>query len=117
MITCSKCKEQKEITEFYTRNDKLNGHYSHCKTCHNENCMNRWKERRLWAIEQKGNKCNDCGNVYPPYVYDFHHLDPTQKDFDWKKMRLVSHDNMVKELDKCVLICSNCHRIRHNQDY
>ena len=44
---------------------------------------------------------------------EFHHLDPTQKDFGissnsnraWEKIRI--------ELDKCVLVCSNCHREIH----
>lgn len=114
MITCSLCKEEKEITDFYTQNDRKSGHYSQCKKCHDQKMMVRWKERKLWAIDYKGGKCQECSQVYPPFIYEFHHLDPKSKDFDWKKMRLISHDKMVLELGKCVLLCSNCHRTRHN---
>jgi hypothetical protein len=64
-----------------------------------------------------GSSCVDCGISYPNThysVFDFHHLDPSEKDVDWSKLRLRSWDKIVKELSKCVLLCSNCHRIRHS---
>lgn len=46
------------------------------------------------------------------FDYDFHHLDPNQKDFSIGKQS-KSFAVIRSELDKCVLLCSNCHRKRH----
>jgi hypothetical protein len=65
-----------------------------------------------------GSKCVDCNLSYPnePYViFDFHHKKPKEKDYDWTKMRLRSWDKIKKELKKCILLCANCHRKRHNK--
>ena len=66
-------------------------------------------ERKLRAVEYKGGKCQRCG--YSAYygALEFHHRDPSQKDFT------IGHvnrkwDNIVAELDKCDLLCANCHR-------
>lgn len=109
---CPKCDNHKKLSEFYNRNKITK--YSYCKDCFNKICVLRWINVKIKAIEYKGNKCIDCNIQYPYSVYDFHHLDPLQKDYDWNKLRLKSWSNITKELDKCVLLCSNCHRIRHH---
>ena len=79
--------------------------------------MDRWIERKKKAIIHKGSKCNDCSIEFPKYpycIFDFHHIDPKEKDVDWQKLRLRSWDKVLEELDKCILLCSNCHRIRHS---
>lgn len=113
---CTSCNEEKLISEFYERKNRKTGS-SLCRKCFNKYCTNRWIQRKIQAIEYKGNSCVDCKISYPnaPYViFDFHHLDPEQKDTDWTKLRLRSWDKIVIELDKCDLLCSNCHRIRHH---
>lgn len=81
----------------------------------NQYCMNRWKKIKLLAIEYKGGKCSCCG--YNDYIgaLEFHHKDPTQKEVSWDKLRLRSWDKIKEELDKCVLLCSNCHREEHSE--
>jgi hypothetical protein len=114
MKICTKCKIEKDIVEFYK---KSNRNSSYCKKCFDVYCMERWKERKNKAIAYKGSKCIDCSIGFPEHprcVFDFHHLDPSLKDMDWKKLRQCSWDKVVSELDKCVLLCSNCHRIRHS---
>lgn len=69
---------------------------------------------KLKAIEYLGGQCTDCKTSYPQYVYDFHHIDPTIKDFGIA--RIMQWENIILELDKCVLLCANCHRIRHNSN-
>ena len=78
-------------------------------------------KRREKSIKYMGGCCVDCvsrgrDGIFPTIAYDFHHLDPNQKDHspsnlmtrkDWKYVRV--------ELDKCVLLCANCHRIRHHE--
>ena len=113
---CTLCKEKKSLTEFYQQKDRKTGS-SQCRQCFNQYCVERWKQRKINAINYKGGSCVDCNVSYPkaPYViFDFHHLDPNIKDVDWSKLRLRSWDKVINELDKCVLLCSNCHRIRHH---
>ena len=88
----------------------------YCKKCFNLRCQRRWVKRKLEAIAYKGSQCQDCGLALAQShyaVFEFHHLDPTQKDADWSKLRLGSNGKIQAELDKCVLLCANCHRIRH----
>lgn len=89
---------------------------SYCKKCFNIRCQKRWVNRKINAINYKGGKCEDCflelsKSHYA--VFEFHHLNPKQKDFDWSKLRFQSIKTIESELDKCALLCANCHRIRH----
>ena len=68
------------------------------------------------ALELKGNICTRCGYSKSARAMVFHHLDPKSKDFaigslgytrSWKKV--------VAELEKCVLLCSNCHAEVHDE--
>lgn len=62
----------------------------------------------------KSKPCPDCERSYPPYVMDFDHLDPELKYMSVSQMVGRGHklENILTEIDKCELICSNCHRIR-----
>jgi hypothetical protein len=75
--------------------------------------VKRWIDRKLAAIDYKGGKCCDCGFTGYYGVFHFHHRDPSQKLADWSKIRLWSWDKVQAELDKCDLLCANCHAIRH----
>jgi len=57
--------------------------------------------------------CHDCGNTFPLCVYDFHHLDPSKKDVNPSKAIGHSNARMLEELKHCIMLCANCHRIRH----
>ena len=78
----------------------------------------RIQERRvknkLKAIEYLGGKCCDCG-IISKYrgIYDFHHKDPRDKEHDPGSLMHYSWNRISKELDKCILLCANCHRTRH----
>jgi hypothetical protein len=113
MRQCSKCKQPKPESEFYQSNIRK---ATYCKSCFNKYTIQRWQDRKIQAIQYKGSSCIDCSISYPetPYqVFDFHHLDMNEKEYDWTKLRLRSWEDIKTELDKCVLLCANCHRIRH----
>jgi hypothetical protein len=115
---CSTCDQEKLISEFYIQKGRKNGS-SKCRQCFNKYCITRWRQRKKDAIIYKGSSCIDCNLSFPqtPYsVFDFHHLDPSEKDVDWTKLRLRSWSSIMSELDKCVLLCANCHRIRHQHE-
>ena len=116
-ITCSKCKETKPTSEFYKRSGRPGQYQSYCKPCLLYAQSKRWVDRKIKAIEHMGGKCIDCGYTGHRAAFQFHHLDPTTKDVDWNKLRLRSWDKIKLELDKCVLLCANCHSIRHSKDY
>ena len=65
------------------------------------------------AIEYKGGCCEKCGYNKCKWAFDFHHLDSTKKDFSLSKNITLSWDKVKKELDKCILVCANCHREVH----
>lgn len=84
---------------------------------HNDICctycrFSFWRVRtKKKAVEYMGNRCSDCQKTYHLCAYDFHHL--ADKDFEISKA--VSWSRLEIELKKCVLLCSNCHRVRHNK--
>lgn len=74
------------------------------------------RQRKLEAIEYLGGACSECLQSFPAAVYEFHHLDPLTKDRDPSKMMLMSRERLFNELDKCVLLCANCHRMVHHKE-
>lgn len=70
---------------------------------------------KLKAVSIKGNKCFCCNQSFPQSVYDFHHLDPNKKDFGLgQKESTIKWDIVKKEIDKCIMVCANCHRMIHS---
>ena len=69
---------------------------------------------RLKAIEYKGGKCSICGYDKCVEALEFHHLDSSGKDFGISdKGYTRSWEKVKEELDKCLLVCANCHREIH----
>lgn len=122
---CPSCKQLLDLSSFSAKGNA-------CKACATQRAKNwrvvkennpDWRKERnaqladnnrqlkRKMVELMGNVCADCVHQYPDYVYDFHHLDPAQKDFSIGKSRNWS--KIEKELSKCVMLCANCHRIRH----
>lgn len=80
-----------------------------------EQIKNYRKKIKLTAILYKGSKCKKCGYNDNIAALDFHHLDLKEKDFGISASH-VGWDKLKKELDKCIILCSNCHREEHNKD-
>jgi hypothetical protein len=85
-----------------------------CKKCNVEAVTKRRRKIKLKAVEYKGDKCEICGYNKCINVFEFHHKDPNEKDF------AISHnghsrswERVKKEIDKCMLLCANCHREIH----
>ena len=109
---CLKCGET-DPNRFYQRKGR-NTKFSRCKTCHNNEQKERVKNYKKQAVDYKGGECVKCGYKKCFASLDFHHLDPKQKDPNWKKMRNWVFDKIKEELDKCILVCRNCHGEIHN---
>lgn len=67
------------------------------------------------AVEYLGAQCDKCGKDWHPAVFEFHHENPKEKDRDPAQALQMSWDNFKKELDKCRLLCANCHRMVHHE--
>jgi predicted HNH restriction endonuclease len=85
-----------------------------CRLCDNKRVLERGRANKLKALEYKGCCCSVCGYDKNPAALSFHHLDPKQKDTNFDKMRFWKFDRVKKELDKCILVCLNCHAEIHN---
>jgi hypothetical protein len=67
------------------------------------------------CIEYKGGKCEKCGYSKCLRALVFHHKDPKQKDFPIGGNHCRAWKFVESELDKCSLLCSNCHAEAHDK--
>lgn len=74
------------------------------------------RKRKLESILYLGGKCASCKQEFHPAVFEFHHRDPTTKDKDPSKLLSYSWKTITEELDKCDLLCANCHRLIHHRE-
>lgn len=78
----------------------------------------RGLKRKIELIEYKGGHCLHCGYSKNISALEFHHIDPTQKDYqlDMRKLSNTSMIKLMEEVEKCELLCANCHRELHSPD-
>jgi len=117
-----KSKEQNAISEYnkqYYENNKQQIKTS-TKTWrqNNKERFNLWarsnrQKIKLQAIEYLGGACSSCGNKYHHACYDFHHRNPEEKDFNLARIFSHKWETIQIELDKCDLVCANCHAMLH----
>lgn len=131
MKICTKCKNEKNESEFFFKNKQKGILHSNCKDCkreidrrsYHENRNNRKdkirkrsydevKRVREYYIEyKKKQKCNNCGDDRW-YVLDFHHIENKKHTISFLGKR-GNMKKLKKELTKCVPLCANCHRELH----
>lgn len=70
------------------------------------------RKRKKMSVDYLGGKCSVCGYDKCVNALVFHHTDPLKKKFRISG-KMVSWEKMKKELDKCILLCSNCHAEIH----
>jgi len=73
------------------------------------------RRRRIkqFAIEYKGGKCTVCGYNRCVGALDLHHIGNKKFNFSTDAY-LHDWETIKRELDKCILLCSNCHREYHS---
>jgi predicted HNH restriction endonuclease len=77
--------------------------------------MARQRSMKDFAIAYKGGKCLRCGYGAYQGALEFHHRDPLAKEFSLSRARMLRLDRLPQELDKCDLLCANCHREVHQE--
>ena len=74
----------------------------------------RRKKIRQMAVEYKSGRCEECGYRRCIDALEFHHNNSSGKDFSISEKGYTRSWNRVREeLDKCMLLCANCHREFH----
>ena len=98
------------ITDFYF---DINSNTYRCSECRKQNVSNKRRKNKRILVEYKGGKCEKCGYDKCIDALEFHHIDPKTKDFGISNGNTISIDKLKKEVDKCILVCSNCHKEIH----
>lgn len=108
---CPQCNETKPLESFVKRKRKHGKIqcYSWCKSCSSKRGVLRQIEIKKKCVEYKGGKCQICGYCKNQKALQFHHLDQNQKEFGLAQYKSRSFDRLKLELDKCELLCANCH--------
>lgn len=87
------------------------------KKCSSKAAVQRRRNKlKQLSVEYMGGKCKKCGYSKSVYALEFHHLDKSKKDFGISASgNTRSWEKLKKELNKCIMLCSNCHREQHEQ--
>lgn len=126
---CSSCKIEKDINEFHFKYKKTEKRHYDCKICQKEKAhdhylknktiykkhsiLSKQNTKKWWNDFKSTLKCEQCGENHPGCL-DFHHIEPNEKKFGVSV--LIGRNNKneaLKEIKKCIVICSNCHRKLH----
>ena len=72
--------------------------------------------RKLGIVRTAGGRCTICGYSKNLAALVFHHTDSTEKDFklDMRSLSNRKLEPVLKEINKCILVCANCHAELHN---
>lgn len=112
---CPQCGLEKKRNQFYMRSShgvKRQG--SWCKECMARKALDRNRACKASYVKMKGGACQSCGFNKYDGALEFHHADPKTKDETIARMtRNPLSPKLIAELEKCVLLCSNCHKMIH----
>ena len=107
---CARCGES-----FFPKKQAKTRRY--CYQCVPEESNEPTSIRRIikqWGLEYKGDKCCICGYNKCQEALEFHHIDESKKSFSLSDHGIKLDWPLIQqELDKCVVVCANCHREIH----
>ncbi len=110
--TCRRCTRRLPVEEFHLTNTQRGYKNSYCKTCQTVRVRTSRQRFKDECIAYKGGKCMECGYDKCRDTLDFHHLG--EKEFQLSRyQRCTLTDEVKAELDRCRLLCANCHREVH----
>ncbi len=131
-MICCKCSQDKPEEDFSWKNKAIGKRQNTCKVCHSDYVRSHYNANKDVYVQRatasgrqyrKRNaeyvkniketaSCVECGESHPA-VLDFHHVDAVEKDFEISRIGSNSLDSLIAELEKCIILCSNCHRKLH----
>ena len=111
---CLKCSLFKDLSEFSITQKRTGLLNSYCKECSAKKRKSLRQKFKEECITYKGGKCILCGYNKCPAALEFHHRNPLEKEFSIRDVHTsILSDEIKQELDKCDLVCSNCHKEIH----
>ena len=134
---CTICKQEKPLSEFNKNSARKDGLQTHCRECNKERSRQYYKKnkkkhlkevyvrkrrnirivmRKLMELLNRSH-CADC-SIKDARVLEFHHRDSEEKEHNISDMlnQGFGWNSVSAELEKCEILCANCHRIRHLVD-
>jgi hypothetical protein len=135
MKICSNCKQEKSLEEFNKKGFDRKGNprfQTYCRPCDKKISKKYYhvnkeeQKKKIYASRKvrieatkkyvrdlkSSTPCMDCGVVYPYYVMDFDHQHSKEFLISKAVAEGTSLEKIKKEIAKCHIVCSNCHRIR-----
>lgn len=124
---CTECGVEKSEEEFGKKGDRR---LHRCKQCINEYQRQHYEQnkekykrkaktwnhkvRKRYQQLKEATPCDDCGGMFPYYVTEYDHRDPSTKADNVASLisRGVGWEKLMAEIEKCDLVCANCHRQR-----
>ena len=111
---CRRCFKDKPLSEFPKYKKNKDGLHSYCRVCCN---INRGKyhkrDRELYIEYKKELKCQQCEETHPACLV-FHHRNPGEKKFSISQyVGKKTAKQIMNEISKCDILCSNCHKKLH----
>jgi hypothetical protein len=128
MKRCARCGQTKPLSEFHKNKSRRDGVQTYCRPCRAVIDHDRYERLRAtgvpsrawergrseWLLGLKsGRPCTDCGRIFPAQVMQWDHLPGAPKLGEISTgLRGRSRDEILEEIAKCELVCTNCHAIR-----
>ena len=132
MKKCPQCNIEKKLEEYSKNKNKSDGLQRICKSCvaiqskkSYDKDSSKYKERVKSQNLKSTNYINDFKSNHPCtkcgesriWLLDFHHIDPSIKEYGVSTLKGNGQIQKIKEeIEKCIVLCSNCHRDFHYQE-
>lgn len=126
MKKCSKCRLEKDLICFYKHRTRSDGHQTVCIVCQNKRSRQHYKDNKKYYGDKrrkfreslremidniKNVPCKDCKVRYNPWQMEFDHLRDKENGIS-ELMILGNKTKILKEIEKCEIVCANCHKQR-----
>lgn len=135
MKKCTLCLLDKPLIQFPVKSASKDGRATRCLLCQRGLTKKHYQGNKQYYIDKASvsndsanakrkayvdklkaeTPCMDCGNNFPPVAMDFDHRDGTEKYKNVSQLLKYSWKKMLEEIQKCDIVCSNCHRVRTQQ--
>lgn len=128
MKHCHRCGVTKSLAEFHVNRVRRDGVQTYCKGCRSLLDHQRYerlhgvtprrptagrRSNRQWLVDLKaGRPCTDCGRMYLPAAMQWDHLPGSFKLGDVSALDGLTRQTILAEIEKCELVCVNCHTMR-----
>ena len=92
--------------------DSKQTYYANNKERYRQNTLRQRAEKKEYLKEYKNRPCMMCGIQYPHFVMELHHREPEKKEgYINATLRGKSWNALITEVNKCDVLCANCHRL------